>query len=56
MTPPPIPGSKKHRKLFLPENSFSEVEAVFERKSGVEPMEGFYVSHPHFRRGKNSES
>ena len=47
--PPPLPGSKKHQKLFLSENSFP---VVFR---GVEPMEGFYVSNSHFRRGKNSE-
>ena len=57
---PSLPRSKKNRRLFLPEKSFPMifrgVESVQERESGADPMEGVHVSHPHFRRGKNSEN
>ena len=52
--------SKKHRKLFLSENSFSgvftSVGPVYERESDAELTEGAVVSHSHFQCGENSEN
>ena len=57
---PPLPGSKKHRKLFLPKKSFPvvfrHVGHEFECRSVSLPIEGGHVTPVYFRGKKNIEN